>query len=285
MKALTLFIGYTDRAALVVLTALGLFAGLIPVSAYYVSRDYEMSVYRYMKVTPADVYYFGGYDSLEKDYASPDSFMTSMKQTPASVIIDGMSVERVAKIPRGQLEAIHSESLWVYFGFNEILGESSDEVEDSLTASRTMDAYEFTFEYRGLTAKTFTYLLRHPRMVLREIGMISHMGTQFIKPSTLLIFIFGELFGVYMICMHFGMNAAGQVVYYTRPAPLKLTMAFLRLFTGSLCEMISGWRINEDVEDIPPDNPVQTEDTDRSDQAEPANEKDESDRCDNDTDG
>ena len=250
MKALTALAGYADRAALTVLMLLGFIAGLLPVSAYFVSHDYEMSVYRYMRVTRADVYYYGGYDALEQDYVSPEAFMSSMKDTSASVILNGMGTEELAKIDPAQLDTINSESLWDYFGFEEILGSHPDEVEDSLTASRTMDAYEFTFDYRGLTAKSFTYMLKHPRLTLREIGLIARTGTQFAEPLTLLVFLAGELIMVYVISMHFGVNDRGEIVCYTSPEPPRHIPAFFGLIGISFAEMKSGWLLRGEGAEI-----------------------------------
>ena len=241
VKSLTGIIGFSDRSLITGLVILGFFAALPSVTAYYISHDYEMSVYRYMKVTPADEYYYGGYDELENDYVSPEEFMQAMNDAPASIILDTMSLEKLGKLTAEQLDTIHSESLWDYFGFSEILGTSSDEVEDSLTASRTMNAYEFTFNYRGLTAKTFGYLMKHPEQMPDEIEYIIRAGSHSVKISTLLIFFGGELFCVYMLCMHFGVNEKRHIVYFTRPAPPVRLAAFFRLLGGSLRQMYATW--------------------------------------------
>lgn len=245
VKALTGLIGYSDRALLTVLTVLGYIAAIPAVAAYYISHDYEMSVYRYMKVTPADVYYYGGYDELEADYASPEEFMQAMQDSPASIVLDSMSIEKLGRLTPEQLETIRSENLWDYFGFSEILGTSSDEVEDSLTASRTMNAYEFTFEYRGLTAKTFSYMLTRPEVMPSELEYIIYAGSHSIGLTELLFFLGGELFCVYMLCMHFGVNEKRHIVYFTRPAPPMRLIAFFRLLTGSVGEMFSSWRFKD----------------------------------------
>ena len=244
IESVTGLIGYSDRALITVLTLLGMLAALPSVTAYYISHDYEMSVYRYMKVTPADEYYYGGYNDLESDYVSPEEFMQAMQDAPASIVLDSMSIEKLGKLTAEQLDTIHSESLWDYFGFSEILGTDSDEVEDSLTASRTMNAYEFTFEYRGLTAKTFGYLLRRPEQMPDEMEYIIRAGSHSVKISTLMIFLGGELFCVYMLCMHFGVNDKRHIVYFTRPAPLVRTMAFFRLLGSSVREMHSNWHLS-----------------------------------------
>ena len=245
VRSLTGIIGYSDRALITVLTVLGFLAALPSVIAYYISHDYEMSVYRYMKVTPADEYYYGGYDELENDYVSPEEFMQAMQDAPASIVLDSMSIDKLGKLTAEQLDTIHSESLWDYFGFSEILGTDSDEVEDSLTASRTMNAYEFTFEYRELTAKTFGYLLRRPEQMPDEMEYIIRAGSHSVKISTLLIFLGGELFCVYMLCMHFGVNEKRHIVYFTRPAPLVRLSAFFRLLGSSLKEMSSKWHFSK----------------------------------------
>lgn len=242
VKTFTAFIGCSDRAMITVLTLLGYAAAIPVVNAFYISHDYEMSVYRYMKVTPADEYYYGGYSELEKDYASPEEFMLAMRKAPASIILDNMSIEKIGRLTPEQLDTINSESLWDYFGFEEILGAGSDEVEDSLTASRTMDAYEFTFVYRGLTAKTFGYMLKHPEQTPDELEYIIRAGAHSVGFGILLIFLGGELFCTYMLCMHFGVNEKRHIVYFTRPAPPVRLIAFRQLLTGSVREMYESWR-------------------------------------------
>ncbi len=180
---------------------------------FYVSHDYELSVYRYMKETTADVYYFGGYDEFSEDYSSAEEYMNEMQSAPASIVLEGMSDQKLESLSADELSEINSESLWDYFGFTDILGSSADEVEQSMLAASKMNAYEFTFEYRGLYAKTTMYLLRHPSLASTEFIDVSTDPNTSISVSIVAVFLAGQLFAMWITQMRFDVNNDGQIIY------------------------------------------------------------------------
>lgn len=237
--------GTDDRAAVTAIAITAFIFSFIPVSAYYVSHDYELGVYRYMRATDADVYYYGGYDEFKSDYIDPLDFMKKMQSAPASIVLEGMNSEKANSLTPEQLEDLNSKNLWEYLGFNEILGTTIDEVEDSMAASRTMNAYEFTFNYRGLTAKTYWYELKNPGMMIGELKDIAKTGSHSVRFSLYVTYLVMQLMCTYMVCMHFGVNDEKHIVCYVKPSEFRELKIFFRYIAECLREMKGNWQIKE----------------------------------------
>lgn len=242
MKTFSVFSGLRSRRRLTALILAGFLLSVYPTLCCYISYDYELSVYRYMRVTDADVYYFGGYDAIAEDYLDSADLMQQMKSAPAAVLLDGMSDEKLSQLTASQLKAINSETLWDYLGFSEILGGDPDEVEASVRASRSMNAYEFTFGYRGLRAKTFGYMLTHPKRISTELSALA-IAASSVKFSVLTAFLISQLFVLYVIGLHFDINAKGQLIYIIEPSNHGERRGALRFVSDTVIEMRSHWRI------------------------------------------
>ena len=203
-----------DLRAAAILCAAGFVLAMPAVFSYYVSHDYALSVYRYMKKTEADVYYFAGYESYLEDYSGAEDFMRQMKAAPASIVLDGMSDEKLSQLSAEELKTINSESLWDYCGFSDILGSTPQEVEKSMKKAHEMNAYEFTFKYRGLHAKTFGYMLVHPSLMFSELrGMITEPSGYSVPFATLIFFLISELFCMLTIVLRFDYLHGKGLIY------------------------------------------------------------------------
>ena len=213
LKSYAVLTGLRNRKVLFVLAAAGFVLSLYPVFCFYVSHDYELSVYRYMKTTRADVYYFGGIEAVKNEYPSAEDYIMQMKQAPASIVLQSMSREQLLKLSSEELKTINSERLWDYCGFDEILGSDDEEVIDSMEHAAETDAYSFTFDYRGLSPKSFGYMMRKPVSMLREAAILFRDGSHSASPATLVFFVIGQAFAIFMISLHFDVDAQGQLVY------------------------------------------------------------------------
>lgn len=203
-----------DLRAAAILCAAGFVLAMPAVFSYYVSHDYALSVYRYMKKTEADVYYFAGYESYLEDYSGAEDFMRQMKAAPASIVLDGMSDEKLSQLSAEELKTINSESLWDYCGFSDILGSTPQEVEKSMKKAHEMNAYEFTFKYRGLHAKTFGYMLVHPSLMFSDLrGMITEPSGYSVSFATLIFFLISELFCMLTIVLRFDYLHGKGLIY------------------------------------------------------------------------
>ena len=210
-----------DKKVCSMLTLLGFALSLIFSLCFYVSHDYSMSVYRFMKQTSADVYYFAGYDSFKKDYADAADFEKQMKAAPASIVLENMSEEKLSQLSANELKQINSSSLWDYCGFDDILGKTTAEIESSMTAAKDMNAYEFTFGYRGLHAKTFGYLIAHPNLVLSETAaMIKQRSVYSVSFSTLITFFIAQLLAAWMAVTHFEITSDKGLIFVSKPFSL-----------------------------------------------------------------
>ena len=243
IKTYSVFIGLRSRPLLTGLMITGLFLSLYPTVCYYIGKDYDISVYRYMRGTDADVYYFGGYEGVTRDYLDGADLMAQMQAAPASIVLESMSEEKLKKLTAEQLKVINSENLWDYFGFGEILGSDPDEVEASIRASRSMSAYEFTFGYRDLKAKTTGYMLAHPEQIRQELYSIIRTGSHTVGASVLAAFLLSQLFTLYVTGYHFDVNAKGQLVYIYEPTPPEERFRALRFTAAVIREMASHWYI------------------------------------------
>ncbi len=212
-KTFAIFAGFRNRKALCLLSVIGFVFSLYPVLCFFVSHDYQLSVYRYMKTTTADVYYFGGIDGIKKDYDSTEDYMEQMKQAPASIVLQSMSREKLHKLSSEELKTINNESLWEYCGFDEILGTNADEVHDSMEHAAKSNAYDFTFDYRGLSPKNMRYMLKNPGVMFHEFAVFFIDGTHSASPAVMIFFFAGQLFALYMISVHFDVDEKGQLVY------------------------------------------------------------------------
>jgi hypothetical protein len=204
-----------------VLCALCFFGFLLslPLSlSYYVSHDYDLSVYRYMKKTQADDYYFAGYENYLEDYGGAEDFMRQMKAAPASIVLENMSEDKLSRLSAEELKTINSESLWDYCGFDDILGSTAEEVEQSMKAASEMTTYDFTFGYRSLHAKTLGYMFAHPRLMIGEVGMMIKQPTEHsVRFVTLVIFWLGQLLAVRMILTGFELDEENRIIYIHKP--------------------------------------------------------------------
>ncbi len=243
VKTFLVFIGFRDRRLTTLLLTLGFFASLWVSFAYYVSHDYELSVYRYMKATDADVYYFGGYEELNSDYADPADFMQQMKDAPATIVLEGMSEGKLSSLTPEELAAIKSESLWDYFDYGNILGKTPDEVDASIRAARSMNAFDFTFDYRGLKQKDMFYMLRKPSRCSAEIKLIVRLGAHAVGFDTFSFFIFAQLVVIVMIGVHFDIDSKGQLIFIYESDKAEMIRSGLRCSLDALKEMKSGWKI------------------------------------------
>lgn len=243
MKTYSIFSGLRNRRLLTPIILAGCLLSVYPTLCYYVSFDYELSVYRYMRVTDADIYYFCGYEELAEEYFDSADLMQQMQAAPAAVLLDGMSDEKLSKLTASQLKAINSQTLWDYLGFGEILGDDPDEVEASVRASRSMNAYDFTFGYRGLRAKTLDYMLTHPDSTSAELRAIASAGSRSVQFSVLAAFLISQIFVLYVIGLHFDINAKGQLIYIIEPSKPGERVGALRFTADVLGEMRSHWRM------------------------------------------
>ncbi len=212
-KTFAVLTGFRNRRTLCLLSAAGFLISLYPLLCFFVSHDYEMSVYRYMKTSQADVYYFGGLDEIKKDYDSTEDYMYHMKQAPASIVLQSMSRDKLHELSSEDLGTIINESLWDYCGFDEILGATADEVHDSMEQAAGMNAYDFTFDYRGLSPKDLKYMLKNPKAMFQELSLLFMGGNHSDSPAVLVFYFVGQLFALYMISLHFDVNEKGQLVY------------------------------------------------------------------------
>lgn len=213
-KAFAVFAGLKKERALLAACFIGLVLSLGVTLCYYVSHDYELSVYRYMKKTRADDYYFGGYESYAEDYGGAEDFMRQMKAAPASIVLDDMSEEKLSRLTADDLKEINGESLWDYCGFDDILGKSAEETEASMKKASEMSAYEFTFGYRGLRAKSFGYVFSHPKLLASELRtMISSPEPCTVKFTTLAVFYAGQIFAYFMIILRFEVTEDKKIIY------------------------------------------------------------------------
>ena len=243
VKTFLVFIGFRDRRLSTLLLTLGFLASLWVSFAYYVSHDYELSVYRYMKATDADIYYFGGYEELSRDYADAADFIQQMKGAPASIALEGMSEKKLSTLTPEELETINSESLWDYFDFSHILGRTPEEVDASLRAARSMNAFDFTFDYRGLKSKDMLFMLRRPSRCSAEIKMIVRIGARAVDFSTFSMFIFAQLAVIVMIGVHFDINGKGQLIFIYESDKAEMIRSGLRCSLEALKEMKAGWKL------------------------------------------
>lgn len=186
-------------------------------SAFYISHDYEISVYRYMKQTNFDVYYFeGGYESYLEDYENAQEFMDKLKSEPAAALLRNMSEEKVSRLTSEELNTINNESVWDYFGFDDILGVTSAEVEASMEKAEEsqMSAYDFIFEYRGLHAKTTGYMLFHPKQLLSELRSLALTDSLYsIKLSSLVVFWIISAFAVWFFIIRIDVTDDKKIIY------------------------------------------------------------------------
>lgn len=216
VKAYTVFRRLSKKRTLLILCFAGAVLSLIFSLSYYVSHDYELSVYRYMRKTQADDYYFAGYESYLEDYSGAEDFMRQMKAAPASIVLEDMSEEKLERLSADDLKTINNESLWDYCGFDDILGENAQDVEKSMKAASEMSTYDFTFEYRGLHAKSFGYILTHPKLFFSELGaMITEPSLHSVKFITLVIFYLGQIFSLWMIMIRFEVTEDKRIIYIT----------------------------------------------------------------------
>lgn len=212
-KTFAVMTRFRERKTLCLLSAVGFLLSLYPLLCFFVSHDYEMSVYRYMKTTKADVYYFGGLDDVKHDYNSVEDYTYQMKQAPASIVLRSMSPDKLHKLSSEELRTINNESLWDYCGFDEILGTTPDEVIDSMEHAAKSNAYDFTFDYRGLSPKDMSYMLKKPKAMFHELSLLFLNGTDSNSPAVLVFYLAGQAFALYMISMHFDVDEKGQLVY------------------------------------------------------------------------
>lgn len=238
-KTYSIISGFRSRRLLTPMIIIGCLISLHATLSYYISHDYELSVYRYMRVTDADIYYFGGYDKLADDYFDGADLMQQMQAAPAALVLEGMSDDRIAALTASQLKSINSRSLWDYLGFGEILGSDPDEVEASVRASRSMNAYEFTFGYRGLRAKTFGYIFTHPRMIGGELKLIAAGGAKTVNIPVLAAFLISQIFVLYVVGMHFDINGKGQLIYIYDPEKSRARREGMRDMLAGLRERLS----------------------------------------------
>lgn len=212
-KTFAVLTGYRDRKSLCLFAEIGLLLSFYPLLCFYVSHDYQLSVYRYMKVTPADDYYFGGIAGIRSDYDNVEDYISQMKNAPASIVLQSMSPDKLHKLSSEELKTINNESLWDYCGFDEILGTNPDEVADSMEHAANSNAYDFTFDYRGLSPKDMHYMLRNPSALFHELSSLFIDGSHSASPGVVLFFISGQIFAVYMVSLHFDVDEKGQLVY------------------------------------------------------------------------
>jgi hypothetical protein len=163
--------------------------------------------------------------------------MQQMQAAPASIVLEGMSEGKLDALTAEQLETIRSESLWDYFDYGNILGNDADEVEASLKASREMNAYDFTFGYRGLRAKNLRYMLENPSRCSDEIRLIAKSGAHAVRFDTLSFFIFAQIAVIVMIGVHFDIDGMGQLVFIYEPVRAAMVRAVLRRSQETLHEM------------------------------------------------
>ncbi|MCD8095579.1 MAG: hypothetical protein LUE12_05570 [Ruminococcus sp.] len=192
---------------------IGFLLSLWITSCCYISHDYELSVYRYMKKTDADVYYFGGYESYTEDYSDAQDFMDQMKNAPASIVLESMSEEKLSSLSSDDLKKINSETLWDYFGFTDILGSTAEEVEESLLTASSTNAYDFTFSYRNLHAKTFSYLLKNPSLLASELKGIAKDQNACLDITYLIIFLLIQVIFLFFVGFKIDVNSDKRLVY------------------------------------------------------------------------
>ncbi len=212
-KTTAYFLSLRPPRLLASLSIIGLVLSSWSTMCYYVSHGYELSVYRYMKNTAADDYYFGGYEEYKNDYSGAEDFMRQMKAAPASIVIEGMSEEKLSRLTADELAGINSESLWDYCGFNDILGENAEETEASMKKASTMNAYDFTFKYRSLRPKTLGYMLTHPILAAEEITLSAKNSPLPLHFLLLLAFIFAQLIIVRAVSLKFFINEKKELVF------------------------------------------------------------------------
>ena len=81
-----------------------------------------------------------------------------------------------------QIEEIESKTVWDYNNFEKLLGSDADEVEESLEKAKTMNVYEFTYEYRKAEdKKTVLSLLTSPKVLWKDIKEINRVGRWTLK--------------------------------------------------------------------------------------------------------
>lgn len=197
----------------IVICIVGFLLSLPLACSYYISHGYDLRVYRYMKQTPADIYYFGGYEQFCEDYADAADFMRQMQTAPASIVLEDMSEEKLSSLSADEIKTINNESLWDYCGFNDILGGTAEETERSMEKSAELDAYEFTFSYRPLHAKTTGYLLTHPSLLIEEISDPSQLC---IRPVTLIFFFAVQLIAYRVIIFNFEVDKNRELRFVIR---------------------------------------------------------------------
>jgi hypothetical protein len=92
-----------------------------------------------------------------------------------------------------------------------------------MKAASEMNAYEFTFDYRGLRAKTFGYILSHPKLLLSDLNSLAKdSGKHSVSFVWIVIFIFAELFAYRLVLMRIEVvGDKGKRLVYVAPAAKK----------------------------------------------------------------
>lgn len=212
-KSLAVAAGLRSRKKLFAIAAAAYTLSVYPVCCTFVSHDYQLSVYRYMKNTQADVYYFGGLDGIRRDYLSIEDYMQQMKQAPASIVLQNMTEEELSRLTADELKSINEQSLWDYCDFDSILGGDAEEVAESMELAAETNAYDFTFKHRGLIRKNTAYFLTDPTALFSELYGLFKNGSHSVNPPTFAFFVAAQLISLYMICLHFDVDGAGQLIY------------------------------------------------------------------------
>ena len=140
--------------------------------AIYVNRDYDEFCYDDMKNIQADEYYY----IYTEDFEDTEDFVSTLKDTPASLLMSESTTEDLKYLTAEEINSLKNDSLWDYLEFDDILGTDAETIEKSISKSSEMNAYDFTFEYRGLKAKTVGYLMTHPVEMFKDIKDINEVG-------------------------------------------------------------------------------------------------------------
>ena len=85
---------------------------------------------------------------------------------------------------RGSDTVVSDESIWEAGGFDDLLGTTVEEAKASVEKSKDLNAYDFTFEYRGVKKITFTNLLTSPHDLWEDIVDINRTGRWSYKSSS-----------------------------------------------------------------------------------------------------
>ncbi len=143
--------------------------------AIYVSRDNNTNIYKEMKAMNADEYY--AVDDLGLTTEDEvEEYIELLKETKMSIFIDLSSYSDLDSLTKSQREKLENETIWEYFDYENILGSDAKEVMKSIEKAEKMNAYDFTFSYRGLKPHNTVYLLTHPSELWSEIKEINEVG-------------------------------------------------------------------------------------------------------------